>query len=787
MVEYDGAWSLEWTASSSSPPPEESDMPLVGNGKLALYPSVRAEIDVRRVHIAAVEGINEGNGGGNAVDGFRCHRLVLGDRVASTYTLRASSLRLSMDTGTFRNVTEVVRTTMNSDGTSSESVVGSATHEVYASRQYPFCTIQTIEFRLASTAVSDDDGSSGWCYHEARIPDVGGSEITGVHYGASVLHAEGIGGPGGSPVHVFHGRCSISTMTRRLGEVAFASCYVHDPVEDGVGGAVVPSGYSVQRSDPRVAYNKLQLPRTAGALDSSSGVAYYVHRFHILTVAMSSFDHPSPSDESQRVLLSILTRAARQTVPVSVSSMLRVEHVRQWSVAWETNLIIEGKTGITTNETSALMRLKRHVRYALYNVYSSVREGGNMTGMAALDSRGNVFLRGEMWLMPLLILIKADVVRTALESRFRSLESSMRLAEGQGYRGVRFPYVGDSSDYSTSVYWDATDTVHVFHTAVVAVNAWNYYRVTRDLEWLRTRGYPIIRNVAAFLESVFVQDAQGMYTLPGTRSLTGAASPNNSFALSVAVMALRAAVEATYELSMIARDEWTSILRGVRFSRLSHVGPTPGVLALDAAYAHAAAEDTGVVIPLTIAEPLVLFLPTFSTTETVSISPTTKLNQIRDALTYYTSALSAGTTDTTNSPVNAALLAVGSAVLAQYTRSADDMTTFEQRLDALIDSMTSMTDSEWGNLAFEESDRSRINDVTASGLLLQVLLSGVAGVAAIGGVTDTRFYYEEMRLRTVRLAVMPKYWREIRLSGLTGFRRGTSITVLNDLLYFSTP
>jgi len=51
--------------------------------------------------------------------------------------------------------------------------------------------------------------------------------------------------------------------------------------------------------------------------------------------------------------------------------------------------------------------------------------------------------------------------------------------------------------------------VHVLGTALLASNAWNYYRMTRDEEWLKHTGYPIIIAAADFVQSCFIRDMNG--------------------------------------------------------------------------------------------------------------------------------------------------------------------------------------------------------------------------------------------------------------------------------------
>ena len=81
-----------------------------------------------------------------------------------------------------------------------------------------------------------------------------------------------------------------------------------------------------------------------------------------------------------------------------------------------------------------------------------------------------------------------------------------------GYRGVMFPWESDDSGEEACPVWALTGTLEQHITADIAIAAWNYYCVTKDREWLRTSGYPLISQAADFVASRMHKNSDGSYS-----------------------------------------------------------------------------------------------------------------------------------------------------------------------------------------------------------------------------------------------------------------------------------
>ena len=64
-----------------------------------------------------------------------------------------------------------------------------------------------------------------------------------------------------------------------------------------------------------------------------------------------------------------------------------------------------------------------------------------------------------------------------------------------------FPWESATSGEEDTPVWALTGTYEHHITADVAIAVWNYYCVTKDKEWLRRIGYPILESTATFWQS----------------------------------------------------------------------------------------------------------------------------------------------------------------------------------------------------------------------------------------------------------------------------------------------
>jgi hypothetical protein len=139
-------------------------------------------------------------------------------------------------------------------------------------------------------------------------------------------------------------------------------------------------------------------------------------------------------------------------------------------------------------------------------------------------------------------------------------------------------------------------------------------------------------------------------------------------------------------------------------------------------------------------------------------------------------------------PLNAAIFAYMEGMLAQGDSSKAD--SFFDELENFLDVLgVNDDDNPWqvlksldkkDNVTFSSPELAT-SDVTYSAALVWIVLSTMGGARFAGGITDTQFVYEELRLAWARSRKMPRTWKNLRLSGL-GDTHDVAL-VLNELTY----
>ena len=92
-----------------------------------------------------------------------------------------------------------------------------------------------------------------------------------------------------------------------------------------------------------------------------------------------------------------------------------------------------------------------------------------------------------------------------------------------------------------------------------------YYQVTGDKEWLRDRGWPILKEVADFWTSRVERNGPGQYDI---KNVIGANEweeniDNNAFTNAIAIMTLGYATQAAEILGLTADPDWAHVAKNI--------------------------------------------------------------------------------------------------------------------------------------------------------------------------------------------------------------------------------
>lgn len=270
--------------------------------------------------------------------------------------------------------------------------------------------------------------------------------------------------------------------------------------------------------------------------------------FEIISCQMSTHDFEFPIEELNRILINIYDKH------------IITDHKTNWHKLWnESNIEISGKPSNDIINETKLKIFQKGINYFMFVLHSSIRDDVvvdvNPLNISTIDFSGDVFWNSDMFYVPLLILLKPKCAKLLLDYRFNQLNKAKNIAASYGYKGCKFPYKNDIINYK-DVYWERISALYVINTSLIAINSWNYYRVTKDADWLKTKGYKILKNSAYFFESILDEN----YDLSNVYNLNNEKDTNNSVSIYMILLTFKYTIEASYEISYKLHDTWLTIV-----------------------------------------------------------------------------------------------------------------------------------------------------------------------------------------------------------------------------------
>jgi trehalose/maltose hydrolase-like predicted phosphorylase len=274
------------------------------------------------------------------------------------------------------------------------------------------------------------------------------------------------------------------------------------------------------------------------------------YRFSIVASTCSSEQYEDPHNEAERLTIFAMLEGTER---------LLSRHKSSWKKLWA-----EGDIRVTGNDD-----ITRDIRSALYHLYSFAREGTAFSlspmGLSGLGYNGHVFWDTELWMYPPLLVMQPEIAKSLLEYRYERLDAAIQNAFSHGYDGAMFPWesAGDGSE-DTPV-WALTGPFQQHITATVGWAFWKYYQVTKDEEWLRTRGWPVLENVAKFWVSRVERNGPGRYDI---NNVIGANEweeniDNNAFTNGMVKTVLGYATDAAKALGKTPDPDWMHVANNI--------------------------------------------------------------------------------------------------------------------------------------------------------------------------------------------------------------------------------
>lgn len=273
------------------------------------------------------------------------------------------------------------------------------------------------------------------------------------------------------------------------------------------------------------------------------------YSFAIIGSSLSSVHNNDPRNEVERLSIYASLEGIER---------LKAGHINAWDKLWESDIIIEGD-----------IESQRDIRSALYHLYSFARKGSALSlspmGLSGLGYNGHVFWDTEIWMFPPLLIMQPDIAHSLLEYRFNRLKAAKENAFAHGFDGAMFPWESAEDGSEETPVWALTGPFQHHITADIGWAFWKYYEVTKDIEWLKTRGFPVLKQVAAFWLSRVEKTGPNRYEI---NNVIGANEfqeniDNNAFTNGMVKTVLEYCSLAAEELGQEANPEWRLVAANI--------------------------------------------------------------------------------------------------------------------------------------------------------------------------------------------------------------------------------
>lgn len=280
------------------------------------------------------------------------------------------------------------------------------------------------------------------------------------------------------------------------------------------------------------------------------------YRFSIAGSSITSAHHDDALNEAERMTI---------FAKLEGRDRLLEFHNKAWSKLWQSDIQIEGDP-----------QSQQDVHSMLYHLYSFIREGADMSpspmGLSGLGYNGHVFWDTELWMYPAMLVMHPEMAKSMVEYRYQRLPAARRNAFNHGYKGAMFPWESAASGVEETPVWALSGPFEHHITACVGIAAWNYYCVTQDKEWLKEKGWPLLKETADFWASRVERNGPGKYEINNVVAADEWAENvnNNAFTNAAAKAVLQHATEAARILGQPANADWMHVAQNIPILKMEN-------------------------------------------------------------------------------------------------------------------------------------------------------------------------------------------------------------------------
>ncbi len=280
------------------------------------------------------------------------------------------------------------------------------------------------------------------------------------------------------------------------------------------------------------------------------------YHFSIAGTSITSAHHDDPLNEAERMTIFAKLEGRERLIGF---------HNKAWDELWKSDIVVEGDD-----------QAQQDIHNMLYHLYSFVREGTDMSpspmGLSGLGYNGHVFWDTELWMYPSILVLHPEMAKSLVEYRYRRLEAARRNAFNHGYRGAMFPWESAATGVEETPVWALSGPFEHHITACVGIAAWNYYCVTQDKEWLKEKGWPVLKETAAFWSSRVERNGPGKYEIKNVVAADEWAEnvDNNAWTNAAAKANLQYATEAAKLLGLTPDADWMQVANNIPILKMDN-------------------------------------------------------------------------------------------------------------------------------------------------------------------------------------------------------------------------
>ncbi len=273
------------------------------------------------------------------------------------------------------------------------------------------------------------------------------------------------------------------------------------------------------------------------------------YRFSIAGSSITSAHHDDPLNEAERMTIFAKLEGRERLINF---------HNKAWDELWKSDIVIEGDD-----------QSQQDIHSMLYHLYSFSREGTanspSPMGLSGLGYNGHVFWDAELWMYPSYLVLHPEMAKGMVEYRYLRLDAARKNAFNHGYKGAMFPWESAATGVEETPVWALSGPFEHHITACVGLAAWNYYCVSQDKDWLKERGWPILKDVADFWASRVERNGPGQFDIKNVVAADEWAEnvDNNAWTNAAAKATLQNAIAAAKLLGLKADPDWANVASNI--------------------------------------------------------------------------------------------------------------------------------------------------------------------------------------------------------------------------------